>query len=52
MKLEVKRNERGTWCVYIDGHMISDHASHAAARIASQRHYIEARRLAELDANA
>lgn len=36
MSVEVRKNERGTWCVYVDGRMISDHATHTAARISAQ----------------
>lgn len=36
--IEVRKNERGAWCVYIDGRMISDHRDHEAARIAALRH--------------
>lgn len=36
--IEVRRNERGSWCVYIDGRIISDHATHAAARTAAAQH--------------
>jgi hypothetical protein len=36
--VEVRRNERGAWCVYLDGVMVSDHRDHAAARMAAQRH--------------
>lgn len=36
--IEVRTNERGTWCVYIDGRMISDHATAEAARTAARRH--------------
>lgn len=32
----VRRNERGSWCVYVRGNFISDHATHAAARAAAQ----------------
>ena len=40
-KIEVRKNERGTWCVYLDGHMVSDHASHVAARRTAQLHVTE-----------
>lgn len=35
--VEVRRNERGARCVYVRGNFISDHATHAAARIAAQQ---------------
>ena len=38
--VEVHRNERGSWCVYVDGCMVSDHASHTAARLAALRHLV------------
>lgn len=38
MSVDVHRNERGAWCVYIDGQAVSDHATHSAARIAAQLH--------------
>jgi hypothetical protein len=34
----VAKNERGAWCVYLDGQLVSDHATHIAARLAAQRH--------------
>ena len=37
MSTEVRRNERGVWCVYLRGNFISDHATHTAARIAAQQ---------------
>jgi hypothetical protein len=43
--IEVRRNARGAWCVFIGGQMISDHATHEAARLTAQRHQ---RVLAEL----
>jgi hypothetical protein len=36
--IEVKKNERGSWCVYIDGKFISDHATHTAARLTAKMH--------------
>lgn len=39
MSTEVRRNDRGAWCVYVRGNFISDHATHSAARIAA--HQIE-----------
>lgn len=36
--IDVRRNERGAWCVCIDGRPISDHRDHEAARIAALRH--------------
>lgn len=37
MSTEVRRNERGAWCVYVRGNLISDHATHSAARIAAKQ---------------
>lgn len=37
MSIDVRRNERGAWCVYARGNFISDHATHTAARIAAQQ---------------
>lgn len=36
--IDVRKNERGAWCVYIDGRMVSDHRTAEAARIAARRH--------------
>lgn len=36
--VEVRRNDRGVWCVYLDGHMVSAHASHEGARLTARRH--------------
>jgi hypothetical protein len=36
--IQVIRNERGSWCVYIDGKFISDHATHTAARLTAKMH--------------
>ena len=36
--VEVRKNDRGAWCVWLDGCMVSDHRSHEAARIAAGRH--------------
>lgn len=47
LSLEVKRGERGGWWVYINGQPVSDHSTHAAARIACRNHYIEAVRRAD-----
>ncbi len=38
MNVTVGRNERGAWCVYLDGRMVSDHRTQEAARIAARRH--------------
>ena len=46
--VQVRRNKRGSWCVYVRGNFISDHATHEAARITAQR---VARVEAELDAD-
>ena len=37
MSVEIRRNERGAWCVIVRGNFISDHATHAAARIVAQQ---------------
>lgn len=37
MSVEIRRNERGAWCVIVRGNFISDHATHAAARTAAQQ---------------
>lgn len=37
-RIEVHRNERGVWCVYIEGRFISGHRDHVAARMAAQAH--------------
>jgi hypothetical protein len=37
MSIDVRRNERGAWCVYVRGNFISDHATHEAARIAAKQ---------------
>jgi hypothetical protein len=47
MSITVAKNERGAWCVYIDGQFISDHATHTAARVAARNHYIAAVRSIE-----
>lgn len=36
--VEVRRNERGAWSVYIGGRFISDHRDHVGARLAAQAH--------------
>ena len=38
VKVEVRKNERGAWCVFLDDRVVSDHATHEAARIAARRH--------------
>ena len=38
MTVSVAKNERGAWCVYLDGHMVSDHRTQEAARVAARRH--------------
>ena len=38
LAVEVRKNERGAWCVYLDGLMVSDHSTHEAARAAARNH--------------
>ena len=38
MSVEARKNDRGAWCVYLDGVMVSDHRTHEAARLAAQLH--------------
>ncbi len=38
IEVTVGKNERGAWCVYLDGQFVSDHRSHEAARTAARRH--------------
>jgi hypothetical protein len=35
--VEVRRNKRGAWCVYVRGSFISDHATRDAAVIAARQ---------------
>lgn len=37
-RIEVHTNDRGAWCVYINGQFVSDHRTAEAARIAARRH--------------
>jgi hypothetical protein len=34
---EVRRNERGAWCVYVRGNFISDHATRDGAVVAARQ---------------
>jgi hypothetical protein len=36
--IEAKKDERGRWCVFIDGKFVSDHRDHVGARRAAQNH--------------
>lgn len=35
--VEAKRNERGAWCVYVDGRVLSTHSDHVGARVSAQQ---------------
>lgn len=37
-RVEAKKDERGRWCVFIDGKFVSDHRDHVGARRAAQAH--------------
>ena len=38
MTATIGKNDRGAWCVYIDGALVSDHTSRAAAATAARQH--------------
>lgn len=47
MHIEVKRNDNGAWCLYLNGELVSDHRTHKAARLAARDHYVAALRILE-----
>jgi hypothetical protein len=36
--IEVRKNDRGVWGVWLDGDEVSTHRTHDAARVAAQGH--------------
>lgn len=36
--VRIGKNDRGAWCVWVDGNLVSDHASRDAAATAARRH--------------
>jgi hypothetical protein len=38
LTVEVRQNEKGAWCVLLDGQVVSRHRTYEAARLAAQSH--------------